>query len=88
MFGLDINEIQKKYIDGLKNQALSLTIIDDLKVDQIIKFKENEDNLSSFEISTKLIRNYPYKSVAAHVIGYTQPITDSEYKFLSKRVTN
>ena len=51
-------------------------------MDEIIKFRENEDNLSSFEIATKLIRNYPYKSVAAHVIGYTQPITDSEYKFL------
>ncbi len=82
LFDLDINVIQKKYFDGLKNQKLSLTIIDDLNVDQLIKFKENEDNLDSFEIATKLIRNYPYKSVAAHVIGYTQPITDSEFKFL------
>jgi len=51
----------------------------------LIKFKENEDNLSSFELATKLIRTYPYKSLAAHVIGYTQPITDPEYKFLSKK---
>ena len=28
--------------------------------------------------------NYPYKSPASHVIGYTQPITELEYKFLSK----
>ena len=69
----------------LKNQKLSVTILDDLNVDQLIKFKENEDNLISFEIATKLIRNYPYKSLAAHVIGYTQPITESEYKFLSKK---
>jgi len=82
---IDKNFIQKKYFEGLKNQKLAVTIIDDLSVDQLIKFKENEDNLFSFEIATKLIRNYPYKSVAAHVIGYTQPITDSEYKFLSKK---
>ena len=82
---IDQNLIQKKYFDGLKNQKLSVNIIDDLNVEQLIKFKENEDNLFSFEIATKLIRNYPYKSVAAHVIGYTQPITDSEYKFLSKK---
>jgi len=82
---IDSNLIQKKYIGGLNAQKLSVTILDDLSVDQLIKFKENEDNLSSFEIATKLIRNYPYKSLAAHVIGYTQPVTDSEYKFLSNK---
>ncbi len=85
LLDIESNVIQKKYFEGLKNQQLSVSIIDDLNEDQLIKFKENEDNLSSFEIATKLIRNYPYKSLAAHVIGYTQPITDSEYKFLSKK---
>ena len=85
LLNIDSNKIQEKYSDGLKNQKLSVTILDDLSVDQLIKFKENEVNLSSFEIATKLIRNYPYESLAAHVIGYTQPITESEYKFLSKK---
>jgi len=85
LLNLDSNVIQKKYFDGKKNQKLSVTILDDLNVEQLIKFKENEDSLFSFEIATKLIRNYPYQSVAAHVIGYTQPITESEYKFLSKK---
>ena len=85
LLNVDSNLIQKKYFDGLKNQQLSVTILDDLDEDQLIQFKENEDNLSSFEIATKLIRNYPYKSVAAHVIGYTQPITGSEYKLLSNK---
>jgi len=85
LLNIDSNLIQKYYFDGLKNQRLSVTILDDLNDDQLIKFKENENNLLSFEIATKLIRNYPYKSVAAHVIGYTQPITDSEYKYLSKK---
>ena len=85
LLNIDSNVIQKKYFDGLKSQKLSVTILDDLNAEQLIKFQENEDNLFSFEIATKLIRNYPYKSVAAHVIGYTQPITESEYKFLSKK---
>jgi len=85
LLNIDSNIIQKKYYDGLKNQNLSVTILDDLNVDQLIKFKENEVNLISFEIATKLIRNYPHKSLAAHVIGYTQPITESEYKFLSRK---
>ncbi|MCR8539327.1 MAG: penicillin-binding protein 2 [Prochlorococcus marinus CUG1439] len=85
LLNLDSNLIQRKYLTGLRNQKLSVTILDDLNGDQLIKFKENEDNLFSFEVATKLIRNYPYQSVAAHVIGYTQPITESEYKFLSKK---
>ena len=85
LLDVDSNVIQEKYLDGKKNQKLSVTILDDLNVEQLIKFKENEDNLLDFEIATKLIRNYPYKSLAAHVIGYTQPITESEYKFLSKK---
>jgi len=85
LFNIDSNDIQKKYSDGLKNQKLTATIVDDLNVDQLIKFKENEGDLTSFEIATKLIRNYPYKSLAAHVIGYTQPITDLEYKNLSNK---
>ena len=85
LLALDKYFVQKKFFNGVKKQKLSVNIIDDLSVDKLIKFKENEDILSSFEIGTRLIRNYPYESVAAHVIGYTQPITDSEYKFLSKK---
>ena len=85
LLNVDVNQIQRKYYDGLKNKQLSVTILDDLNVDQLIKFKENEENVSSFEIATKLIRNYPYKSVAAHVIGYTQPVTASEYKYLRNK---
>ena len=85
LLNLDADLIQKKYFDATKKQQLFITILDDLNDDQIIKFKENEGNISSFEIATRLIRNYPYKSVAAHVIGYTQPITDLEYEYLSKK---
>ena len=84
---LDISSdsLQKKYSDGLKNKKFSIILLDDLTVDQVIKFKENENILNGLEISTKMIRNYPYKTVASHVIGYTQPITDSEFNILSKK---
>ena len=51
LFNIDSNVIQKKYADGLRNQKLSVNILDDLNVNQLIKFKENEVNLTSFEIS-------------------------------------
>ena len=48
LLNIDSNLIQKKYSDGLKNQKLLVTILDDLNVNQLIKFKENEDNLFIF----------------------------------------
>ena len=77
--------LQNKYSKGLKNTKFSITLLDDLTVDQIVKFKENENILNGIEISTKLIRNYPYKTVASHVIGYAQPITEAEFNILSKK---
>ena len=38
LLNIDSNAIQKKYFDGLKNQKLSVTILDDLNEEQIIKF--------------------------------------------------
>ncbi len=85
LLNISSESLQKKYSDGLKNRNFSITLLDDLKVDQVIKFKENENILSGLEIASKIIRNYPYKNIASHVIGYTQPITDSEFSILSKR---
>ena len=85
LLNISSESLQRKYSDGLKNKNFSITLLDDLTVNQVIKFKENENNLNGLEISTKLIRNYPYQNVASHVIGYTQPITDSEFNILSKK---
>ena len=85
LLGLSAEEIQETYLKGLKQQKFSITLLEDLNIYQVIKFKENEDTLVGFELATKLIRYYPYKTLAAHLIGYTQPITESEYKFLSSR---
>ena len=85
LFNISSDSLQNKYSDGLKNKSFSITLLDDLSVEQVIKFKENENVLNGLEISSKMIRNYPYKNVASHVIGYTQPITESEFNILSKR---
>ncbi len=85
LLNLDTDLLQSKYLAGLNNNKFSITLVEDLSIDQVIKIKENETSLFGLEINTKLIRNYPYKTLAAHVIGYTQPITDREFKILSKK---
>ena len=52
-------------------------LLTDLSVEQVIRFKEQENNLYGAQIDIGLIRNYPYKSLAAHALGYTQLITQN-----------
>ncbi len=85
LLNLDRDLLHDRYGKGLNRSNFSITLVDDLDVDQVIKFKENEKRFYGLEIATKLIRNYPYKTVASHVLGYTQPITESEFSILSKK---
>ena len=52
LFNISSDSLQKKYFYGKKNKNFSITLLDDLKVDQVIKFKENENilNLSLIHI--------------------------------------
>ena len=85
LLDLEKDSLHKRYFEGLNKKFFSITLVDDLTVNQLIKFKENERRFNGLEISTKLTRNYPYETVASHVIGYTQPITDKEFNTLSKK---
>ena len=85
LFNLNEDEIQAKYDSRLENEKYSINIINNLTVDQIIRFKENEDQFNGLEVLRKVKRDYPHNTLASHALGYTSPITSSEYKFLSKK---
>ncbi len=85
LLNLQTEKLDLKYFNGVKNQKYSINLVDNLSVEQIIKFKENEDNFLGIEIFRKVKRDYPYKTLGAHALGYTSAITNSEYKILSKK---
>jgi len=85
LLNLQIDKLDLKYFNGVKNQKYSINLVDNLSVEQIIKFKENEDNFLGIEILRKVKRDYPYNTLGAHALGYTSAITNSEYKILSKK---
>ena len=60
LLNLKIEKLDLKYFNGVKNQKYSINIVDNLSVEQIIKFKENEDNFLGIEILRKVKRDYPY----------------------------
>ena len=60
-------------------------LLNDLSEEQVIRFKEQQINLYGAQIDIGLVRNYPYKSLAAHTLGYTQLITQNEFSKLSEK---
>ncbi len=85
LLNVNLEKLDLKYKNGVRNKTYSINLVNKLSVDQIIKFKENEDNFFGIEILRKVKRDYPYKTLGAHAFGYTSAITDSEYKILSKK---
>ena len=85
LLNLKIDKLDLRYERGVKNNKYSINLVNDLSVDQIIKFRENEDKFSGIEILRKVKRDYPYKTLGAHALGYTSAITNSEFKILSKK---
>ncbi len=78
-------DLQSRYEKGFNSSKYSIKLIDNLSIDNLIKFEENALLFPGVEISKRIIRNYPYKSFAAHVIGYISPVTDKEFPILSKK---
>ena len=79
------DDLQNKYEKGLEEQKYSITLLDNVSIDNLIKFEENSKRFKGIQILKQVIRNYPYKSLAAHAIGYISPITSEEYEILSKK---
>ena len=85
LLSLDVEKLDFKYENALKNKKYSINLVNNLSVDQIIKFQENQENFFGIEILRKVKRDYPYKTLGAHALGYTSAITNSEFKILSKK---
>ena len=86
----DLLNISSNQLDSAFNKSNSDTpykkvLLNNLSLEQVIRFKEQESNLYGAQIDIGLVRNYPYNSLAAHVLGYTQLITQNEFSKLSER---
>ena len=85
LLNIQIDKLDLKYKNGVNNNKYSINLVDNLSINQIIKFQENEDKFYGIEILRKVKRDYPYKTLGAHALGYTSAITNSEFKILSKK---
>ena len=85
LLNVPINQLQIAFNRSNSETPYRKVLVTDLSAEQIIRFREQELNLFGAQIDIGLVRNYPYKSLAAHALGYTQLITQNEFSKLSEK---
>ena len=77
LLNVSIPQLELAFNRSNSENPYQKVLLTDLSEEQVVRFKEQESNLYGAQIDIGLIRNYPYKSLAAHALGYTQLITQN-----------
>ena len=85
LLNISTNQLDIAYSKNNAGTPYKKVLLTNLSVEQVIRFKEQEKNLFGAQIDIDLVRNYPYKSLAAHTLGYTQLINQNEFSKLSEK---
>ena len=56
-----------------------------LTPEQVLRVREQSLGLKGAQVDVDILRFYPHGTLAAHALGYTQPITEEEYTALAER---
>ena len=70
---------------GTDRDGYRTTLMLDLKPEQVLRFREQSLGLRGAQLDVDILRFCPHGSLAAHALGYTQPITESEYDTLVEK---
>ncbi|MDA9699995.1 penicillin-binding protein 2 [Synechococcus sp. AH-736-M02] len=70
---------------GLDRDGYRTTLALDLKPEQVLRFREQSLGLRGAQVDVDILRSYPNGTLAAHALGYTQPITESEFEVLAEK---
>ena len=77
--------LDKRRQKGLDRDGYRTTLALDLKPEQVLRFREQALGLRGAQVDVDILRSYPNGTLAAHALGYTQPITESEFEILAEK---
>ena len=58
----------------------------DINPDLLVYLGERPDLFPGVSVEERTVRSYPYGDLAAHLLGYVGPLTESEYRTLSAQI--
>ncbi len=85
LLNLDPAKLDQERQRGPDRDGYRTTLALDLRPEQVLRFREQALGLKGAQVDVDVLRHYPHGTLAAHALGYTQPITESEYETLAER---
>ena len=85
LMGVPEAQLEQKRRGGPGSQQYRIELASDLTPQQVLRFREQTSGLKGAQVDLDVLRSYPHGSLGAHALGYTQPITEQEYKSLAKK---
>jgi len=78
VLGVPVTELQRRVDDPRQSPYKAATVATDATEDQVVTIREHADAFPGVEAVQLPVREYPLGTLAAHLIGYTGEINDSE----------
>ncbi len=85
LLSLPESQLEQRKRQGPGKQEYRIELASNLSPEQVLRFREQSASLRGAQVDLDVVRSYPHGSLGAHALGYTQPITEGEYKSLAKR---
>ncbi|MCT0224937.1 penicillin-binding protein 2 [Synechococcus sp. CS-1328] len=77
--GVGASALDENRRSGANPEGYRIELAGPLTPQQVLRFREQADQLRGAEVDVDVLRSYPNGSLAAHVLGYTSGITGEEY---------
>lgn len=85
LMGVPAAELDRQRGAGRNSEGYRIELASNLRPEQVLRFREQAPNLPGAEVDVDYLRAYPHGSLAAHVLGYTSPVTAEEYDKLAEK---
>ena len=85
LLNLDPSNLDRRRQSGPDRDGYRINLASELSSEQVLRFREQSRGLKGAQVDVDILRAYPHGTLAAHTLGYTQPITEEEYKALADR---
>ena len=85
LLNLSPAELDRRRERGVDRDGYRTTLATELKPEQVLRFQEQALGLKGAMVDVDILRFYPHGTMAAHALGYSSPITESEYKQLGDK---
>jgi penicillin-binding protein 2 len=79
LLSIPADRLEEQRRSGANSEGFRIQLAENLRPDQVLRFREQSSALPGAEVDVDVLRSYPHGRLGAHVLGYTSGITEEEY---------